>query len=153
MSYIVSYIARGYGSSIDTTANNEASPVREHRPNHPPRRRPGVIGIDSNQLHTEPNQQHHARRDRSSVQEEYRSVSSTQSTQGHTSPSQRVIDQSDNSSQSVDPIQIGDSHSNNMEFKIFRTANNQEYTVYVRDDGNIFYVDWEQQVGVVYITK
>lgn len=37
-----------------------------------------------------------------------------------------------------------------MEFKIFRTVDNEEYTVCVRDDGNMFYVDWEQQVGVVF---
>lgn len=36
--------------------------------------------------------------------------------------------------------------SSTPEFKIFRTYNNEEYTVYVREDGNMFYVDWEDQV-------
>lgn len=36
--------------------------------------------------------------------------------------------------------------SSTPEFKIFRTHNNEEYTVYVREDGKMFYVDWEDQV-------
>ena len=62
----------------------------------------------------------------------------------------RVADQSDDSS--VDPVassvaQGTAAESNHMEFKIFRTVNNEEYTVYVRDeDGAMFFVDWEHQV-------
>ena len=63
---------------------------------------------------------------------------------------QTVKEHSENSSQSGDPTQMGFSQgSDNMEFKIFQTSNNEEYTVYVREDGNMFYVDWEQQVGGV----
>ena len=36
--------------------------------------------------------------------------------------------------------------SSTPEFKIFRTHNNEEYTVYVTEDGKMFYVDWEDQV-------
>ena len=35
---------------------------------------------------------------------------------------------------------------NNAEFKIFRTHSNQEYTVYITEDGSMYYVDWEDQV-------
>ena len=31
-------------------------------------------------------------------------------------------------------------------FEIFRTLEGEEYTVYVREDGKRFYVDWEEQV-------
>ena len=33
-------------------------------------------------------------------------------------------------------------------FELFRTYDEEEeYTVYVREDGKRFYVDWEEQVG------
>ena len=34
-------------------------------------------------------------------------------------------------------------------FELFRTYDEEEeYTVYVREDGKRFYVDWEEQVGM-----
>jgi len=37
-------------------------------------------------------------------------------------------------------------------FELFRTYDEEEeYTVYVREDGKRFYVDWEEQVGVVVV--
>ena len=142
-------------SNTNTTVVNGASPVEEcitQANNNPRRRRPGILDINGHH-HQMESTHHHRARDRSIVQEGHRSVSSIQSsTHGHASPTHRIIDQSDNSSQSIDPVQGTDSNSNNMEFKIFRTANNEEYTVYVREeDGSMFYVDWEQQVGVAYI--
>ena len=32
-------------------------------------------------------------------------------------------------------------------FEIFRTYDDEEYTVYVREDGKRFYVDFEEQVN------
>lgn len=32
-------------------------------------------------------------------------------------------------------------------FELFRTYDGEEYTVYVREDGKRFYVDFEEQVG------
>jgi hypothetical protein len=32
-------------------------------------------------------------------------------------------------------------------FELFRTHDGEEYTVYMRDDGKRFYVDFEEQVG------
>ena len=34
-------------------------------------------------------------------------------------------------------------------FELFRTFDGEEYTVYVREDGKRFYVDWEEQVGTL----
>lgn len=31
-------------------------------------------------------------------------------------------------------------------FELFRTYDGEEYTVYVREDGKRFYVDWEEEV-------
>lgn len=33
-------------------------------------------------------------------------------------------------------------------FELFRTYDGEEYTVYMRDDGKRFYVDWEEQVSL-----
>ncbi len=33
-------------------------------------------------------------------------------------------------------------------FELFRTYDGEEYTVYVREDGKRFYVDWEEEVGI-----
>jgi hypothetical protein len=33
------------------------------------------------------------------------------------------------------------------QFKLFRTHSNQEYTVHIKEDGKMFYVDWEDQVS------
>ena len=35
-------------------------------------------------------------------------------------------------------------------FELFRTYGGEEYTVYVREDGKRFYVDFEEQVGTTY---
>ena len=32
-------------------------------------------------------------------------------------------------------------------FELFHTYDGEEYTVYTRDDGKKFYVDWEEQVS------
>ena len=37
--------------------------------------------------------------------------------------------------------------SGNM-FELFRTYDGEEYTVYVREDGKRFYVDFEEQVAI-----
>ena len=34
-------------------------------------------------------------------------------------------------------------------FEIFRTYDDEEYTVYVREDGKRFYVDFEEQVKLM----
>lgn len=33
-------------------------------------------------------------------------------------------------------------------FELFRMYDGEEYTVYTREDGKRFYVDWEEQVSV-----
>ena len=114
----------------------------------PPQRRPSTL----NEHHHNSHNHHHTQRDRqgSVRQEQYSPTSTAHSTQGHSTPShQKGTDHSDNSSQEPVLTPHGNGE-NNMEFKIFRTIDNEEYTVYVRDDGNIFYVDWEQQVGMAY---
>ena len=70
--------------------------------------------------------------------------------------SQSYRSSSYNTSQNTNAMSESNSHNNGSEsqhipldnqlFKIFRTANNEEYTVYEREDGHMFYVDWEQQV-------
>ena len=35
-------------------------------------------------------------------------------------------------------------------FELFRTYDGEEYTVYVREDGKRFYVDFEEQVGTTF---
>lgn len=69
--------------------------------------------------------------------------------------SQSYHSSSYNTSQNTNAMSESNSHNNSSEsqhipldnqlFKIFRTANNEEYTVYEREDGHMFYVDWEQQ--------
>ena len=117
----------------------------------PPKRRPSTLNEHHHNSHHH-NSHHHTQRDRqgSVKEEQYSPTSTAHSTQRHSTPShQKGADNSDNSSLEPVPTPHGNGE-NNMEFKIFRTIDNEEYTVYVRDDGNIFYVDWEQQVGVAY---
>jgi kinesin family protein C2/C3 len=39
------------------------------------------------------------------------------------------------------------------QFKLFRTHSNQEYTVHIKEDGKMFYVDWEDQKWRVFPTE
>lgn len=36
-------------------------------------------------------------------------------------------------------------------FELFRTHDGEEYTVYMRDDGKRFYVDFEEQVKLILV--
>ena len=43
-------------------------------------------------------------------------------------------------------IDVSSESGKEMTFELFKTFDGQEYTVYVREDGKRFYVDWEDQV-------
>ena len=124
------YIHAGQTESSSSPEEDFSSPDaydEVDKRHHAPRRRPRHLSLQNNYPHNERGSQSY-----------------------HSS--------SYNTSQNTNAMSESNSHNNGSEsqpldnqlFKIFRTASNEEYTVYDREDGHMFYVDWEQQVIYIY---